>query len=185
MRSSESTSTMLQADELSALCGFMTASIEETAPRALISRALNLIHRQTWAIDDGLSQPRSREPLAANRGARSSQCGCGSEPATDAGGQEAWPTGLARPAAAGGRGAERQSGSVSRCRLCPAAGFRHGPGRVHVYKDQRRFTEREVQFIEVLAGYLAKSLYVLRGRQNLAAENVRLRGRENRPPGRR
>src|SRR5262249_56647168 len=51
-------------------------------------------------------------------------------------------------------------------------------GALHVYKaGSDVFKEREVRFCEVLAGYLAHSLHVLRLRRQLEAENTRLRGR--------
>jgi DNA-binding NtrC family response regulator len=48
-------------------------------------------------------------------------------------------------------------------------------GALHVYRASRSFSEREVRFCEVLAGYLAKCLHLLRVRRNLEAENSRLR----------
>src|SRR5438552_1842281 len=48
-------------------------------------------------------------------------------------------------------------------------------GALHVYRAGRLFTEREVRFCEVLAGYLAGALHVLRVRRTLEAENSRLR----------
>ena len=48
-------------------------------------------------------------------------------------------------------------------------------GRLHVYKASRRFSEREVRFCEVLAGFLASYLQLLRSRRALEAENSRLR----------
>jgi two-component system, NtrC family, response regulator HydG len=49
-------------------------------------------------------------------------------------------------------------------------------GAVHVYKVGKVFTERELRFCEVLAGYLVNGLRVLRSRRTLEAENSRLRG---------
>jgi two-component system nitrogen regulation response regulator GlnG len=48
-------------------------------------------------------------------------------------------------------------------------------GALHVYKSNRLFTEREVRFCEVLAGFLAGTLHVLRARRALEADNTRLR----------
>jgi transcriptional regulator with PAS, ATPase and Fis domain len=48
-------------------------------------------------------------------------------------------------------------------------------GALHVYSAGPPFTERQVRFCEVLAGYLANSLRVLRSRRTLEAENTRLR----------
>src|SRR5262249_43906947 len=49
-------------------------------------------------------------------------------------------------------------------------------GALHVYRYNARFTDRHQRFCEVLAGYLANRLHVLRARRILEAENSRLRG---------
>src|SRR5262249_31444582 len=49
-------------------------------------------------------------------------------------------------------------------------------GALHAYSLNQFFHERQVRFCEVLAGYLANSLRLLRLRRNLEAENSRLRG---------
>src|SRR5438128_1466708 len=43
----EECATILCADDLTALCQFMTAAVEETDPRALIEFGLHTAHRQT------------------------------------------------------------------------------------------------------------------------------------------
>ena len=50
-------------------------------------------------------------------------------------------------------------------------------GALHVYKTSRPFTEREVQFCELLANALANNLRVLRERRVLEADIQRLRER--------
>src|SRR5262249_37141578 len=50
-------------------------------------------------------------------------------------------------------------------------------GALHVYKTSRPFTEREVQFCELLANALANNLRVLRERRVLEADIGRLRER--------
>src|SRR5262245_30703457 len=50
-------------DELTALCDFMAASVEETAPRALIGRALGLLQRQTGATVAGFLSLDEDDPL--------------------------------------------------------------------------------------------------------------------------
>ena len=50
-------------------------------------------------------------------------------------------------------------------------------GALHVYKTSRPFTEREVQFCELLANALANNLRVLRERRVLEADILRLRER--------
>ena len=47
-------------------------------------------------------------------------------------------------------------------------------GALHVYKEQRAFTEHQFRFCEALAGCLANNLRVLRSRRALEADNSRL-----------
>ncbi|HXG09189.1 MAG TPA: sigma 54-interacting transcriptional regulator [Gemmataceae bacterium] len=168
-------STVLQPDELTALCSFMTASVEETSPRQLIERALTTVLSQTQAtivgflsLDPDNPMPKIVLPeLAAVDIHLSRQLT-----------QKAQRT--AEPVWLGARSGEDDSRSdsllVFKDAVCVP--LRAGPvplGALHVYKSGRVFTEREVRFCAVLGGYLAKSLYVLRARRNLEAEYDRLR----------
>src|SRR5262249_21983992 len=57
--------------------------------------------------------------------------------------------------------------------LCvPVPGAATPQGALHVYRSGMVFTEREVRFCELLAGYLGKSLHVLRSRRALEADNT-------------
>src|SRR5207249_8424151 len=53
----------LHADELSALCRFMSLSVEENDAQALIARALQIIHSQTRATAVGFLSFDPEEPL--------------------------------------------------------------------------------------------------------------------------
>src|SRR5207244_6052869 len=59
----ELSQTVLQADELTPLCQFMAAAVEETDPRALVRRALQTIHRQTAASITGFLSLDEDDPL--------------------------------------------------------------------------------------------------------------------------
>jgi two-component system, NtrC family, response regulator HydG len=168
--------TILEVDELTALCTFMAESVEETAPRALVAKALELAHRQTCAtvtgylsLDPENPLPRMVLPEKSNVDRRLSRQ---LTQAVEETGHLVW---LAqRPPEAD------QSESLAALHDAVCVPLRAGDtslGALHVYKSHRPFFEREVRFIEVLAAYLARSLVVLRGRNNLVAENVRLRGR--------
>ncbi len=172
--------TLLQADELSALCAFMAASVEETSQRALVERALALVHSQTWASLTGFLSLDPEEPLPqivvpdqADVDVRLSKQ---LTRAVQKQGQLVW---LAHRPPDDEHSDSLASFHDAVCVPLKASGA--ALGALHVYKNCRRFTEREVRFIEVLAGYLAKSLFVLQSRRSLAAENVRLRRKAQAP----
>src|SRR5262245_45723607 len=55
--------TTFQPDELTALCSFLAASVEETSPRQLIERALACLHSQTQATITGFHSLDPDNPL--------------------------------------------------------------------------------------------------------------------------
>src|SRR5262249_22558799 len=61
--SGEQPQTVLQVDELTALCSFMTSAVEETSPRALLERALAIVHSQTEAGLTGFLSLDPDDPL--------------------------------------------------------------------------------------------------------------------------
>lgn len=165
--------TQLQADELTNLCRFMTAAVEESDPRDLLRRALRSLIKQTGAtlagylsldpadpvpklvlpedatVDRGLSRELTSRVEKAGR-----TVWLGGEQAPPSDSLLDFTDAIGLPVAAGGQ---------------PVAA-------VHVYKTRVRFTLRDVQFCEALVGYLAHGLQVLRTRRTLEAENSRLRG---------
>jgi DNA-binding NtrC family response regulator len=172
---SSEASTILRPDELNALFTFMDGSLGEE-PRDLVGLALKTIQQQTGANvcgflsldqDDPLPRMVLPDPVAVNthlsrqltlRVQRS--------------GKTVWLAADGSAAAAGG------SDSILSYRdaLCvPVPGGKTPQGALHVYKSGCLFGPREVRFCEVLAGYLGKSLYVLRTRRALEADNSRLR----------
>jgi DNA-binding NtrC family response regulator len=182
--------TLLHADELSALCSFMTSSVEETSPRALVARALAVVHSQTWATVTGFLSLDPEEPLPkivlpelasvdihlsrqlTQRVQREGRLvWLGSKGGGSAGEDSllSFTDAVCVPLRAAA--AVTEAGDAAR----PPSEDSPPLGALHVYKSGSFFTERQVRFCQVLAGFLANSLNVLRSRRMLAAENSRLR----------
>jgi transcriptional regulator with GAF, ATPase, and Fis domain len=167
--------TLLQADELSALCTFMTASVGETGPRALVARALALVHSHTWATITGFLSLDPEEPLPK---LVLPELACVdihlSRRLTQRVQEEGRPVWLS--AEQGPSHQEESLLSYSDALCVPLLADGAALGALHVYKSGGTFAERQVRFCEVLCGYLASSLRLLRSRRTLEAENERLRG---------
>jgi Nif-specific regulatory protein len=171
----EEAAKQLRMDELTALCKFMTQAVETKTPHDLIVLALRAILHQTTAKLAGylgldpedpapkVIMPESAAvdiPLSRRLTAQAQQNGktiwlfpdiTASHPPTDS--LSAFADAICIPLTASGN---------------PFAAL-------HVYRSGRAFTERDVRFIEALAGYLAHGLEIHRNRRTLEAENSRLR----------
>jgi two-component system, NtrC family, response regulator HydG len=171
----EEAAKQLRMDELTALCKFMTQAVETKTPHDLIVLALRAILHQTTAKLAGylgldpedpapkVIMPESAAvdiPLSRRLTAQAQQNGktiwlfpdiTASHPPTDS--LSAFADAICIPLSASGN---------------PFAAL-------HVYRSGRAFTERDVRFIEALAGYLAHGLEIHRNRRTLEAENSRLR----------
>jgi Nif-specific regulatory protein len=167
--------TFLQADELSALCSFMTASAEETCPRTLVERALAAVHSHTWATITGFLSLDPENPLpklvlpelasvdihlSRQLTQRAQQQG-----------KLVWRRAEEPP-----HNEEDSLLSFTDALCVPLRAEGTALGALHVYKSGSSFTERQVRFCEVLGGYLANRLRLLRSQRTLEAENSRLRG---------
>ncbi len=165
----------LRVDELTALCKFMTGAVETKTPHDLISFALRAILNQTAAKLAGylsldpenpgpkIVMPESAAidiPLSRRLTAQAQKNGktvwlfpdlSASHPPTDS--LSAFADAICIPLKASGE---------------PFA-------TLHVYRTGRAFVERDVRFIEAVAGFLAHGLEILRTRRTLEAENSRLR----------
>jgi two-component system response regulator HydG len=165
----------LRMDELTALCKFMTQTVETKTPHDLISLALrSILHQTTAKLAGYLSldpddptpkvvMPESAAvdiPLSRRLTAQAQLNGktiwlfpdlTASHPPTDS--LSAFADAICIPLKASG---------------APFAAL-------HVYRSGRAFTERDVRFIEAVAGFLAHGLEILRNRRTLEAENSRLR----------
>jgi two-component system response regulator HydG len=177
--------TILHADELTAFLQFMNASLAETTPHGLMTLALTTILRQTLADVAGfLSLDENDEPLfrvvlpakaevdthlsrklthLVQRENRSVWLGADRRRKVDSESLVGFRDAIGIP-----------------LRIVRAAAEEDGVeslGTLHVYKTSRIFGERDMRFCEVLAGYLAGTLHVLRARRALEADNSRLRDR--------
>jgi Nif-specific regulatory protein len=165
----------LRMDDLTALCKFMTQTVESKTPHDLISLALrSILHQTTAKLAGYLSldpedptpkvvMPESAAvdiPLSRRLTAQAQLHGktvwlfpdlTASHPPTDS--LSAFADAICIPLKASG---------------APFASL-------HVYRSGRAFTERDVRFIEAVAGFLAHGLEILRNRRTLEAENSRLR----------
>ena len=165
----------LRMDELTSLCKFMTQAVEMKSPHELISLALRAILHQTTAKLTGylsldpedpapkIVMPESAAvdiPLSRRLTAQAQLHGAtiwlfpdltAAHPPTDS--LSAFADAICIPLKASGN---------------PFAAL-------HAYRTGRAFTERDVRFIEAVAGFLAHGLEISRNRRTLEAENCRLR----------
>lgn len=168
--------TILAADELTALCDFMSVSVKESDPRALVRRALEAVLRQTRAdctgylsLDEVDRIPKlvvpERAPVDAHLSRRLTL-------EVQRSGATVWLRDR--------QGAPPESESIAALRDAICVPLRDGDsylGALHNYVSTRQFSERDVRFCEILAGHLANSLRLLRHKRTLEAENIRLRRR--------
>jgi transcriptional regulator with GAF, ATPase, and Fis domain len=174
--------TLFQADELTALFRFMNASLSEATPHGLVTLALQTVLRQTGAEMAGfLSLDSDKPELRLVLPAQATVDRNLSHHLTQKVLREGRCFWLC---AAESSSLESDSLSDFHDAVCvplqsspsPGTSGSEAPlGALHVYKTTRPFTERQVRFIEVLAGSLASTLHVLRGRRALEADNSRLR----------
>lgn len=167
-----STRTVLLPDELGALCDFMKVALLETAPQAVVGRALTAVLNQTMATTAGYlgfesdDLPRLVLPHKAQIDAHLSK--------------QLTQKMLARNATVwlGGEGDDTPDSLMSvKDAVCLPLPDRDGRpfAALHVYKNGRGFSEREVRFCEALTSFLGSYLQLIRSRRQLVAENSRLK----------
>lgn len=167
-------STLLLADELTALCNFMTASVEAADATTLIRRALETVRRHTGAVLVGFLSldPEGPVPklIVPEEGQVDTHLSRHLTQRVQQSGQTVW--------LATDKGADTSDslGPFADALCLPVKAGGASLGALHAYRSTALFTERHKKFCEVLAGYLANSLHVLRARRILEAENSRLRG---------
>jgi Nif-specific regulatory protein len=177
-----SDTTQFQADELTALFRFMNNSLTEATPHGLVSLALQSALLQTDADMAGFLSLDAEDPeLRLVLPAQAQVDRQISHQLTQSVLREGRSVWLCAPQAN-----VPQSDSLLGFRDAVCVPLRASPppgataieaplGALHVYKTTRPFTERQVRFVEVLAGSLASTLHVLRARCALEADNSRLR----------
>jgi Nif-specific regulatory protein len=171
----DSKAATLHADELSALCRFMSLSVEENEAQTLIARALQIIHAQTRATAVGFLSFDPEEPLTKMVFPETHRVNLRLSrhltQKAQAEGKSVWLQSGPRPDQAT---SESLLGFTDA--MCFPLRAESGVfGAVHVYKGDLCFGERDMRFCEVLTGHLADSLRLLRLRRTLEAENSRLR----------
>jgi DNA-binding NtrC family response regulator len=166
--------TILCKDELTVLCQFMAMAVQETDPRALIQRALEMVHSVTGASVTGFLSLDRDDPLPKVVLPKLAK--------VDIHLSRQLTQEVERQGKAVWLGAqpdltpENSLLSFTDALCVPMRAGQARLGALHVYKSGRLFTQREVGFCEVLVGHLANSLHLLRFHRKLEAENLRLRG---------
>jgi transcriptional regulator with GAF, ATPase, and Fis domain len=166
--------TLLRADELSALCRFMSESVGEPSIENVVRMALEALRVQTGATVAGFLSLDAENPvpklvvpdLSAVDVHLSRQLT-----------QKALRYKEAIWLRADADDEDSQSDSLLSLRdaIClPMCSGEELFGAVHVYKATTQFTEADFAFCRVLTGYLTNSLQVHRTQRRLAAENKRL-----------
>jgi DNA-binding NtrC family response regulator len=179
---SEYSQTILQADELTALLNFMTATLSETTLHGLVTLALTALLKQTVANVAGFLSLDEEEPdfrlVLPAQAQVDAQLSRQLTQRVQREKRTVW-LGSARQ-----KGLDSDSLAAFRDAVCvplgagvasPGDSATEPLGALHLYKANRLFSEREVRFCEVLAGYLAGTLHVFRARRALEADNSRLR----------
>ncbi|MCS7270417.1 MAG: FHA domain-containing protein, partial [Gemmataceae bacterium] len=169
------TDQQLRMDELTALCKFMQQAVEMKTPHEMIAAALRVILHQTTArlagylaLDPDDPAPKVVLPESASVDIPLSKR-LTSQVQSE--GKTVW---LFSQVSA--THSPTDSLSAFADALCiPLRASGEPFAALHVYRTGRAFTERDVRFIEALAGYLAHALELHRSRRILWAENSRLR----------
>jgi transcriptional regulator with GAF, ATPase, and Fis domain len=165
---------LLHADELSALCRFMSESIVEPTFEKLVRLAVETIHIRTGADVSGFLSLDAENPVPRLVMPEESDVSVQlSRQLTLKAIRDKEPIWLRAEDESG----DLQSDSVLSLHDALCLPLRSGEetfGALHVYKSTAFFTEADFAFCRVLAGYLTGSLQVLRTQRRLSAENKRL-----------
>lgn len=169
------TDTELRTDELTALCKYMTAAVAVPDAPELIRLTLRTILNQTTAAVVGYLNLDPSDPspklMAPDRAPMDVPL---SRRLTERVREErrlVWLFGEDRTGLAAG-----SLTSFSDAVCLPVFGADGEPvAAVHAYRTGRGFIERDVKFLEAVAGFLTPALETHRGRRKLEAENLRLR----------
>jgi two-component system response regulator HydG len=170
-----SAGTVFLTDELTALYEFMTGSVRAVEAQLLLERTLETVVRQTGAQLAGFLSLDADNPISKMIWPPTAQMNRDlSRRLTQRVGETGRTAWLQR-----GDSQDNSSGSLVAFNdaVCvPVTAHDQPLGALHVYHERRPFTEREVQFCEVVASFTASCLGRLRLMRMLVAENDRLKG---------
>lgn len=165
----------LRVDELTALCKFMTGAVEHKTPHELITFALRSILTQTTAKLAGYLSLDPDDPgpkiVMPEQAAIDIPLSRRLTTQAQAQGKTIW---LFPKLTAKHQPTDSLS-SFADAICIPMKATGQAFATLHVYRTGRAFSERDVRFIEAIAGFLAHGVEILRTRRTLEAENSRLR----------
>lgn len=172
-----SVETQLQVDELTALCRYMTDAVSIADAHELIRHSLKTILNQTAATVAGYLSldPSDLNPkvVMPERAAVDTRLSKRLTEKVRAGKRMTWLFGDGQKLTDPGDSLYAFTDAV----CLPVPGPDGNPfAALHVYRTGRGFVERDVRFIEAVAGFLTPALETHRNRRKLEAENSRLRG---------
>jgi len=172
----EESANRLRMDELTALCKFMTAAVEARTPHDLIVLALRSILNQTTAKLTGYLSLDAADPAPKIVLPETASVDM---PLSRRLTQQAYQTGRTVWLFPELTAAHPPTDSLSSFADAICIPLKSSSGdsfaALHVYRSGRAFHERDVRFIEAVAGYVAHGLEIHRQRRSLEAENSRLR----------
>ncbi|QDU22805.1 sigma 54-interacting transcriptional regulator [Urbifossiella limnaea] len=172
----EESANRLRMDELTALCKFMTSAVEARTPHELIVMALRSILHQTTAKLAGYLSVDADDPAPK---VVLPETAAVDMPLSRRLTQQAHQTGRTVWLFPELTAAHPPTDSLSSFADAICIPLKTSSGdsfaALHVYRSGRAFDERDVRFIEAVAGYLAHGLEIHRQRRRLEAENSRLR----------
>ncbi|MCS6863592.1 MAG: sigma 54-interacting transcriptional regulator [Gemmataceae bacterium] len=172
---SEQAAKQLRVDELTALCKFMSGAVEHKTPHDLITFALRSILHQTAAKLAGYLSldPEDPGPKIVMPESAAIDVPLSRRLTTQA--QSQGKTIWLFPDLSAAHPPTDSLSAFADAICIPLKASGEPFATLHVYRTGRAFAERDVRFIEALAGFLAHGLEILRTRRTLEAENSRLR----------
>jgi Nif-specific regulatory protein len=165
----------LRVDELTALCKFMTGTVEHKTPHELITYALRAILNQTTAKLAGYLSLDPEEPGPKIVLPESAPIDVPLSRRLTAQAQAQGKTVWLFPQLSAKHAPTDSLSSCADAICIPLKASDKPLATLHVYRSAGVFSERDVRFIEALAGFLAHGLEILRTQRTLEAENSRLR----------
>ncbi|MBM3979845.1 MAG: FHA domain-containing protein [Planctomycetes bacterium] len=165
----------LRVDELTALCKFMSGAVEARSAHDLAGLALRAILNQTAAKIAGYLSLDPDDPgpkiVMPETGAIDVPLSRRLTAQAQAHGKTIWLF----PDLSDSHPPTDSLSAFADAICIPLKASGEPFATLHVYRTGRAFAERDVRFIEAVAGFLAHGLEILRTRRTLEAENSRLR----------